>query len=316
MITSELICANRPKHVYKLLIYYLGGFTMGKTINSLLNLLSGGATMEQKLLPAPKRNHILRAKFEEKYPLIDEIGLAPSCKVVTFRRFKGSKRMVCIDHRTIEGVAATLSKKFVVRIYVEEPQACETDIRQAISDVHAKFSKHELVSSSPNWVKAYGRYTSVDLLFAEVITAGESEINARLTSLLYHLQKGRSRYLGTGRKFHIVRGASSVEDYDGWMMLNPYKFSIPFDYIKVLGIENFGPGYVSNPGITLKGMAEIPTRENWNAFCKKLNVNSREFDGIVPEVTIKFDNPKVNSVEVELFTVFNPTVGNRGTFSL
>jgi hypothetical protein len=219
--------------------------------------------------------------------------------------------MVHIDNRTIEGVAATLSKKFVVRVYVEDLISSESEIRQAVEFVKGRFPSHELVPSSPNWVDDRSR--SIDLLFAEVETAGKSEVNARLTSILYHLQKGRGRYLGSQIKFHIVRGTSSVEDYDGWMLLNPYKFDIPFDYIKVLGIENFCPGYVKNPGITLKGMAELPSKKNWNVFCKKLGVNPREFDGIVPEVTIKFDRPEATTVEVELFTVFNPTVGRRAT---
>lgn len=254
--------------------------------------------------------------FESKYPLINTLGLAPNRKVMTIRRFKDRRRMVHVDNRRIAGVAATLPKAFLVRVYVEDLEVTEPHILSTIAFVKKRFPSHELVPSSDNWMSDRGyKKRSIDLLFAEVETAGKSEVNARLVSLGFHLQPDRSRHLDK-RRFFIVRGESSIKDYDGWMMFNPKNYSIPFDYIKVLGIENFCPGYMKNPGITLKGIAEVPSEWAWSLTCKKLGISPWEYDGIVPEVTIKFDNPKVNTVEVEMFSVFNPTIGKRATMSL
>lgn len=267
------------------------------------------------LLPAPSRYHTEMALYKESYPLVKDIGLV---KEVGVYQISKDCKFQLVDSMEISGIAAIVPKAFVIRSWIDDTDegTIEAASREAEKRVKKRLPGHRTLPSHPTWVKRnmIGSYYSYDL-YGEVDVPEEPNLaNSRLTRLISHIDD-QSRYLGRAR-VAVLRGEHEWATWDGWCLLNPNKYHVPWNHLKVYGTDKFGIQYLFGGSPTVKCCSELNPRL-WRKACKHLGIGLDDVDVIIPEISLKFDNGKDGVIEdVELFSVFDSVLGERFTVSL
>jgi len=263
------------------------------------------------LLSAPRDKDLQVALFKEDYPRIDTLGLVRKVKVYELRDHKPK----LVDERTIAGIQALIPGVFLLRIWSwEGQQNLLAEIKAAELEVRSLAPEFRLLPSHPGWVKRTPEGgTFMDVLFGKVKLNDEPNLaNSRLTRLIGHLDE-MSRYLGK-RRFFIARGNHPWADHDGACLLNPSRFHTPWRTLKIFAPGIFGSDYLENGAPTVKCCGEF-NRGIWRKACRHFGIDPMAFDGIVPEISLKFDDGRAE-LEAETFSVFDTVPGRHFTVTL
>ena len=264
------------------------------------------------MLPAPSRYRMAMYEYN-KYKAIKELGLL---KKVDLLEVDPEGNFTKVGEKEIAGIQAMLPNAFVIRVWedIESKEAMISSQKRIESWVREELPGFSIMPSHPGWI---GRTKSGDGAYYEVLVSSaerrddRNKANSRLTRLTGHLD-WRSRYIGTAR-VRILR-TDLFCDYDGWGLIRPGFISMPWDAVKVYGTDKMCPAYVNGGSVTVKGMTES-NPVMWKKACKALKIKADSVDVIIPEISLKFDDGR-DSFDVELFTVFENTLGEHMTITL
>ncbi len=223
--------------------------------------------------------------------------------------------------RRIYGVATFHENPRVFEFTFKNPKSVQDlyrVIEEAASIIKFRYPALKLCPTPSGWMKLQGDRIRIDLLFAETGCDPEDRSSAfsRRNSLDFHLQ-AESESCGTLKKCKVVRGESPIKDHDGsWYIRKSSLSYLPkTTIIKMIGFADYSKSHLLNPSPVIKGMVKVLNEYEWHKLCKSCGV-AHDFDAIIPEVTIKFDNHKDVIENLKVFKVFNNRLSRKSSFSI